>query len=937
MQNIIPAETDTGFAYLLTESAARKSAELRYKLILAAIFVGALAVRVWFNFAADHPNCAGCCDASEYVRNAAALSSMLSLPQEFWHKFFNCAVGTASQTDLESVRAYMSGLKEVYQAGPVFPIFLTISFSVAGFLFADNPFGAPVLVQSILSAVACCLITDFSSKAWSRPVGYTAGLLAAVYPGFIVNSGRLYTESFATFVVCVVLALVVRGFFTVKNVVPRAFALGFLSACLQLTRSILVITSLCMVPILIVQQYASRWKSGLVSLLLGFACVVVPWVSFQHVAFDKGGIVVDRVGNYNLFIGSNTQTQGWLTFPYPDGRGIEKSSLPNLLAQSYKTSPSRFIRLMLDKPARLFQMPWNDFRTSIGWFDVGAQSLLHQFVLLCAGLGLLIALFTNVGRESPNRAQIYSRVVLLGFALVHLIYVLFITVPRYALTSMPVVIAFSAAGLASVAALLAVERTRQIAVRIGVAALAFWVVSHTNFVQPLMDSGICNSAVFALGMQSLAKLGILAFLLFSIWMGLEKTSGYRRLARILTTMCFLLAIPLMVLPGRAAGRWYEWQKPLIGDAVTQTLTLPASIGDQQTYLMIDTDGASSLNSADVIVNGKKLDGPVIPGLAVAQDYSVLQHVTNKKVTWEGENIFNFMTKPADTSNAELRQWFLIPVPTEITAGAKGQLSVKVARKVSASEEIVGILYGSYHHGKELYIPSVTTYSWEKAFYGVENEAGLTDPRLDQSIHAPLARTAEPNIRLLIPSTRGNVDPGTTASLVLKPHPTTDALTSAAALSSATRVTSLKQVPIPPFELTAKSGSKPFAIYTMPAYAKDDLWIVRATGSIKSKNSAARPSMLLRADCNLDGNRYETPWTPNFIWTSTAWSRFDIAVPIAPGRLPGGIKQLQGEFVYNVPKWKTVGSVPDDLVQVKDLKLEIVRLPGNPLARGFSIQ
>jgi hypothetical protein len=240
MQNIIPAETDSGFAYLLTDKAAKESAERRTKLIYAGIFAGALAIRLWFNFAADHANCAGCCDASEYVRNAAALSSMLSLPQEFWHKFLSCAFGAASPADLESVRSYMSGLKEVYQAGPVFPIFLTFSFWLAGFLFAGNPLGAPVLVQSVLSAVACCLIADFTGKAWSRSAGYTAGVIAAIYPGFIVNSGRLYTESFATFLVCVLLALVVRGFFNAKNVVGRGVAIGLLSACLQLTRSILV-------------------------------------------------------------------------------------------------------------------------------------------------------------------------------------------------------------------------------------------------------------------------------------------------------------------------------------------------------------------------------------------------------------------------------------------------------------------------------------------------------------------------------------------------------------------------------------------------------------------------------------------------------------------------------------------------------------------------
>lgn len=900
---MMPAETEAGVEYRRPEEPPMQTDAFRNGLILAAIFATALSVRLWFNFAADHANCAGCCDASEYVRNAAALSSMLGLPQDFWHKFFNCALGSASSADLESVRSAMSGLKEVYQAGPVFPIFLTLSFSVAGFLFSNNPLGAPVLVQSILSAIACCLIADFTSKAWTRVVGYTAGLIAAVYPGFIINSGRLYTESFATFLVCVLLALVVRGFFNSKNVIPRAIAIGLLSACLQLTRSILVISSLCMIPILYAQQRAAGWKSGVAALLLGFACVVVPWVSFQHVAFDKGGIVVDRVGNYNLFIGSNTQTQGWLTFPYPDGAGIEKKSLPSLLGESFKANPSRFIRLMLDKPARLFQMPWNDFRTKIGAFDVGAQSLFHQFLLAFAALGLLLAMFTAPSKNSPTQGQIYSRLLLVGFAAIHMVYALFITVPRYAITAMPCIIAFSAAGIAALLALLVDPKARRVSVALTVATIILSGVLHNNLVQPLLDSGIVSNAILALGVQSAVKLCLLSIWFVILWAALRATSGYRRIARVVAVGFFLVAIPLVVLPSRAAGRWYEWQKRLGDKPVTQTLSVPAHIGNQQTYLMIDADGASSLTSADVAVNGKKLTGPIIPGLAVAQDYSILQHVVNGAVNWEGENIFNFMTKPADSSNSELRQWFLIPVPSQVTAAAKAPLTVTVSKTAGQNS---GVIYGAYNHGKQLSIPSATTYSWEKAFYGVENDRGLTDPRLDESVAAPTTvASAEPNIRLLIPSPQG-------ASVSL-----------------------LKRVPIEPFELGAQSTSKPFTIFTMPAYSKNDLWIVRTTGSIKSTNGVARPTLILNANSN--GAQYQSPWTPNFIPISKDWQHFDISAPIAPGQLPGGIKQLQGEFVFDVPKWKTNHFLPTDAVQLKDLRIDIIKLPGNPLARGFSIQ
>ncbi len=911
---MLPAEAETEVELQRTNQHVETDNALQDGLVLLAIFIAALAIRLWFNFAADHANCAGCCDASEYVRNAAALSSVLSFPAEFWHKFFLCVFGSASAVDVESVRSALSGLKEVYQAGPVFPIFLTLSFSAAGFLFSNNPLGAPVLVQSILSALACCLIADFSGKAWTRTVGYVAGFIAAIYPGFIVNSGRLYTESFATFLVCLLLALVVRGFFTSKNVLPRAIAIGLLSACLQLTRSILVITSLCMIPILYAQQRQAQWKSGIAALLLGFACVVIPWMTFQHVAFNKGGMVVDRVGNYNLFIGSNTQTQGWLTFPYPDGNGIENKSLPNLLVESIKTSPSRFVRLMLDKPARLFQLPWNDFRTSIGVFDCGSQSFLHQFVILLSAMGLMLALFTSPSKESPSKQQLYSRLLLLGFISIHLVYAIFITVPRYAVTAMPCVIAFSAAGIVFLIRLFASTTTRSAVSLFCVSTLALWCALHCNLVQMVLDSGLLNNAALALSVQSAVKLCLLLIWLVTIWAILGDMSGYRRLSRIVSLGCLLMVIPLVVLPGRAAGRWYEWQRPLGQEPFNQTISLPDHLGEQQTYLMVDVDGAHSLADAEITVNGKTLTGPVIPGLALAQDYSILQHEVSGIVSWEGENIFNFMTRPADLSNSELRQWFFIPVPKQITAVSGGTLQISL-KKTSAGSD--GVVFGSYKHGQQIKIPSATVYSWEKAFYGVENDHGLSDPRLDDSVSVASAASvpavvtssiAEPNIRLLVPASPANKQ----------------------------TVKLLKRVPLKDLELTAQNVAGPFKIYSMPAFSKNDLWVVRTTGMIKSLNSTARPTVTLQANCGKASCRYESPWTPNHLATGKRWRRFEVTVPIAPGQLPGGIKQLQGEFVFDNPKWKTAHYLPTDAVQLKDLRIDIIKLPGNPLARGFSI-
>ena len=500
----------------------------------------------------------------------------------------------------------------------------------------------------------------------------------------------------------------------------------------------------------------------------------------------------------------------------------------------------------------------------------------------------------------------YSRFLLLGFVAVHLIYALFITVPRYASTAMPCVIAFAAAGLIALASLIRSPQTRRLGGALVIAGLLLWVGLYNNFVQLLMDTGLFSSVIFALGIQIGVKFILVAILFLLLWTTYTETSGYRRLSRIVLIGTMMILVPLLLLPGRAAGRWFEWEKAIADKPIVQTIDLPKDLGDQQTYLMVDANGANSLVAADVTVNGKKLTGPVIPGMAMAQDYSTLRHSDNGKVSWEGESIFNFMTRPADLSNLDLRQWFLIPIPEQITS-ASGK-AIRVAIKNHGGTD--GVIYGSYNHGKQVSLPSVATYSWEKAFYGVENPGGLSDPRLDDSISLPSksinSKSVIPNIRLLVPASAGD------------------------------GVALLKRAAVKNLVLTPQHAVQPFQIYTMPPFAKNDLWVIRTTGEIKSNSGATCPSISLVAVCAKANCQYESPWTPNSIPTGNGWHHFEISSPIAPGQLPGGIKQLHERFVFDVPKWKTSHEPPDDSVQFRNVSVDIIRIPGNPLARGFSI-
>src|SRR5262249_48186724 len=154
-------------------------------------------IRIWFNFFASHVNCYASCDASEYLRNAVALGQFLAQLPVVFKDALACLAGSASPQAAESVRSFVTPLNDFYISGPVFPAFLLGCFLLTGTPPGTDAWMAPLAVQSLLSAFTCIFIALAAEHAFERKVGYAAGIMSVIYPAFIVNSGRLYTETFA--------------------------------------------------------------------------------------------------------------------------------------------------------------------------------------------------------------------------------------------------------------------------------------------------------------------------------------------------------------------------------------------------------------------------------------------------------------------------------------------------------------------------------------------------------------------------------------------------------------------------------------------------------------------------------------------------------------------------------------------------------------------
>ena len=403
-------------------SASRGPRVLNEWLEILGIFAFASIVRWLYCFVFVHANNYAACDAFEYIQNAQLLLEAQKFPASFWEAASHCLSSAGStKAEWELVRTTLVPMKDFYISGPVFPAALAACAALAGFNTGGSQslanFWQPLLIGNILSSsLTCVMITLCAREAFGKNCGRVAGVLSALYPAFIVNSGRLYSETFATFLLSAIIYIALIGFRKGGNNIALVFLSGFLAAALQLTRSIMVAVTIVLIPLTVFQKLDSQklgsvknTESGLsllsmilrkflwlIPFALGFFLLAIPWLGFQKLAFGGGGLVVDRVGRYNFFIGNNVETQGWLSYPYPDGRGVESRSFGDLAVSAIKKNPARWFRLMLDKPLRLFKYPWNDFRTSIGPFTFHTQVLFHELLLLFGALGICVATFTHL-------------------------------------------------------------------------------------------------------------------------------------------------------------------------------------------------------------------------------------------------------------------------------------------------------------------------------------------------------------------------------------------------------------------------------------------------------------------------------------------------------------------------------------------------------------
>lgn len=884
----------------------RTTSHLTNVSLAAGVFVVALALRLAFNFAGDHYNAFAIGDAAEYLRNAQVLCT------------FSQHAGAADYAQLKCLG----------MSGPIFPGFLAACHLISGAPVTAENWAIAVVPQCIVSALTSVLIMLTAWTAYNRKTAIAAGIFAAFYPAFIVNSGRLCSETLAAFLLAAISLLVVRGFCaSAADKGPSllsVFVTGALTAALQLTRSALIVVSPLVVAAAFYQRSRKKLPAAIVAMVLGFASILMPWATVQKLATGVASPFVDRVGNYNFYTGNSTDGLGWLSFPYPDSHGMNEKSLLQLGKEAIAPSPVRWLRLMQDKPSRLFKFPWNDFRVSIGPVDFQMQVFAHQLLVLLAALGICLTLGATAGAGTATagssshrgaRALFLARLFLLTVVALHLPYFLFITLPRYNLTAMPALLVFAAAGAVCLYNLVTNRATRATGLFVLSGALLFFCAQQINWFAITETVLLGKHTNLSLVLVALLKAGTVLAFGFALWKAAAFQAGYKVASRALIIFMAIGTLAVATIPVRANGRCFEWTCPLKdGSTVTQTIILDPGVRQtlpgRQAFIAVDTNGASDLSNLAVSVNGKPLDVAGIPVMSLHQYCGSWVNSSPQIILRECEWIFDCLAKPASTSNRELRQWFLLPVPLDtMRAGLQtGKLDVVITARGPAT------LYGAYPTRKtHVHLPDFTYYSWEKAFYGVESDSGLGDARYDTQVEttavAPRytdlsgeagAQTGAYNVRLFV---------GSNLELTHNKIVPTEADQAFALQSEQKQATVAVAEPL---TLSFKD---------FPKGNGHEVWVLRVTGVASGKQPT---HMNVAVSANMPATRYDSPWGGRAIAVTTTPKPFDIAVPLNSAPLPANLQSIESVITTDQP------------IEIRNLRAQLVKLPCNPLWGGHHI-
>ncbi|MBI4534003.1 MAG: hypothetical protein HY711_08640 [Candidatus Melainabacteria bacterium] len=334
--------------------------------------------------------------------------------------------------------------------GPILPILVSCVFLVIGKMPGVADGVMLVVLQSILHA-ASALLVFFLGKQFTGQIkwGLVTGILWASYPSALVGAGKFLPETLITCVLSmqvIVLSQLVRfREAKVKITCLLSFFLGCLTGLVFLLKAALAPAATVIDLLALSVLRTNKRKFVFLScVLIGMSIFLVPWATFTYVTSGHIHLTPQRMPVLNVVSGLDLEMDGWEPIPQsPLVRMFTERDSPLATEVGlWASNPQKSLNLVLRKLPRLWENPWNDFRSSCLKIPVGIQKWWHQLLCLFAVYAAFLFFCMIPSKASHNQAPSsfigYASVILILWHLV--VYSLFISTPRYAFTAMPFVV-----------------------------------------------------------------------------------------------------------------------------------------------------------------------------------------------------------------------------------------------------------------------------------------------------------------------------------------------------------------------------------------------------------------------------------------------------------------------------------------------------------------
>ena len=221
---------------------------------------------------------------------------MTALALRLLFVMINDPIPEPSQVNLDDVDFNYLGMKFAIGEGltdkygdptttrfPLYPVFLGIVY----FIFGWHS-GIVFVIQAVIGAFTPIIVYFIAKEFFEHKISLIASLIAAIYPSYIVYSGRLMTENLFLPELALLMLLVIRmrRDFSIVNAVSAGAVLGL--ACL--TRGV-VVPMILLFPVYALlaggrKEIVSRLKNT-VLMMAALGVVMTPWVVRNYLQFHR--------------------------------------------------------------------------------------------------------------------------------------------------------------------------------------------------------------------------------------------------------------------------------------------------------------------------------------------------------------------------------------------------------------------------------------------------------------------------------------------------------------------------------------------------------------------------------------------------------------------------------------------------------------------------